>query len=785
MNRVPRVALALALALSCGANPPAADVHQMSLANPDLPGLKPDAPLVSALAAKASAMPDDYRPRTHHLNDDGSPVFTNRLINETSPYLLQHAHNPVNWYPWGDDAFERARVENKPVLLSVGYATCHWCHVMERESFEDLEIARYINTHFVPIKVDREERPDVDDVYMTAVHLLRGSGGWPMTVVMTPDRAPFFGGTYFPARDGDRGARQGFLSILTELATSYAEDPESAVREAKRVTEAIAARSTPRPLSGVPSPRAEWSTAVRLNSAYDPVWGGFSQQPKFPRPTTVEFLLRYWRRSGDPQSLAMAEHTLDRMAAGGMRDHIGGGFHRYSVDRRWLVPHFEKMLYDQGQLTVAYLEGWQATGREDFAEVARSTLAYVDREMSDDAGGFYSATDADSPTPDGHSEEGWFFTWTPEELTAVLGAKDGRTASVIWGVTAAGNFEGRSVLSTHRSISESAVALQTTPAALQADADRMRPLLYAARAKRPPPVLDDKVLTAWNGLMISAFARCGLAFSDEQLIARAARAARFVLENMRTDEGRLLRSYRAGNAHENAILDDYAYFIAALLDLFEATSDPSWLAHAVALQADQDAHFAEGEPGTQDSGYFLTADDGEALLTRSRPSYDGARPSGNSVSTLNNLRLEEFTSNQAYRTRAEGTIMSQGDLLDRAGHSVPKMASALDFLHDLPKQIVIVHDNDRASAAGLLAVLGETWLPNRVLVVVGQDDVVEFAKSVPLVQDKVSQGAATAYVCERGVCELPTTDPLVFAEQLAKVKPLLADESPPLLVAPR
>ena len=423
------VALSLAACSDCGhtvvkaeASPTPPKPTAPSEPDPALPGVTGFAPLMQRLEKALAARGPDYVPRTHHLHPDGSPKYTNRLIEQTSPYLLQHAHNPVNWYPWGAGAFARAKRQNRPIFLSVGYSTCHWCHVMERESFEDDEIARYLNENFVCIKVDREERPDVDAVYMTAVHLLHGSGGWPMTVVLTPDREPFFGATYIPPRDGVRGARKGLLSILRDLKSQYDSDPESIVSKAATISARIRAASQPRRPGNVPGPEALVSAARTYAQRYDPVHGGFGRAPKFPRPVSLQFLLRYHRRTNDPLALEMVTRTLEKMSLGGIYDHVGGGFHRYSTDARWLAPHFEKMLYDNGQLVVVYLDAYQITGNEAFAQTARETLDYVAREMIAPGGaGFFSATDADSPTPQGHDEEGWFFTWTPDELEQVLG----------------------------------------------------------------------------------------------------------------------------------------------------------------------------------------------------------------------------------------------------------------------------------------------------------------------------------------------------------------------------
>ena len=521
--------------------------------------------------------------------EGGAPRFTNRLILETSPYLLQHAHNPVDWYAWSDEAFERARREKKPVLLSIGYSTCHWCHVMERESFEDLEIAQFMNEHFISIKVDREERPDVDAIYMNAVRSLSGRGGWPMTSVLTPDRQPFFGGTYFPPRDGARGSRKGFLTILRELSEQYAADPETLVAKARETTrklQAAAARSRP---GDIPGPEAIHDRARSLADSFDSQFGGFGRAPKFPRPSSYEVLLRYHRRTGDEQALAIVTKSLDAMAAGGIYDQVGGGFHRYSTDKRWLVPHFEKMLYDNAQLVVLYLQAYQITGNDAYARVARETLTYVAREMTAPGGAFYSATDADSPTPSGHEEEGYFFTWTPEELAAVLGAERARIVGRYFRVTVKGNFEGRSILHTPVALDKIATELSISPERLQTEIDAARPLLYGARSKRLPPLRDDKILTSWNGLMISAFAYGALVLDDPAFAKHAERAATFLLSNLRTREGRLMRTFMDGKARHTAYLDDYAFLAQGLLDLYEATWDPGWLDSAIKLQGKLDA----------------------------------------------------------------------------------------------------------------------------------------------------------------------------------------------------
>ena len=754
------------------------EAEPMPSSDPDVPGVRAEAELVARLQAALEAKGAEYEPRTHHLAADGSPTYTNRLILESSPYLLQHAHNPVNWHPWGDEAFERARREGKPVFLSVGYSTCHWCHVMERESFEDVEIATFLNQHFVPIKVDREERPDVDELYMTAVQMLTGRGGWPMTVVMTPHGEPFFGGTYFPPRDGARGARRGFLSILRELAARYREQPGEVVAEAQALSQRIQSVTAPRPPGDVPGPDVIPRSVSAIARGYDRRFGGFGRAPKFPQPSRLGLLLRHQRRAPDERLLAMAVHTFDAMARGGMYDQIGGGFHRYSTDPKWLVPHFEKMLYDNAQLAVSYVEAWQTTGDARHARIATEVLDYVTREMTAPSGGFYSATDADSPVPDGHPgaghrEEGWFFTWTPDEVEAVIGADDAEALNDFWDITELGNFEGRSIAWVPRPLEEVAAEQQLRAEELQAIVARARPRLYEVRARRPPPLRDDKVLTAWSGLMISAFARAGLALGRDDYVRTGARAAEFLLEHLRDEDGRLMRSWlgepgAGGRARHRAYLDDYAALIRALLDLHEATGTLRWVEEALRLQAELDAHF--GHEGPRGGGYWMTADDAEELLARDKPSSDGALPSGNALAADNLLRLAELTQDDALRTRAERLFAAFSDPLRRRGPGMTRMLAALDRYHDLAREIVIVGAPDARQP--LLDVVRRTFLPNRVLCQLAPDEVPLQAERLPIVAGKalLPGTGATAYVCERGRCELPTADPAVLASQLAAVR---------------
>jgi uncharacterized protein YyaL (SSP411 family) len=727
------------------------------------PGAAPYPPAL-AQRLRDAAQAESGPPRTRHRNADGAPTYTNRLILEPSPYLQQHAHNPVDWYPWGDEAFARARAERRPVLLSVGYSTCHWCHVMEEESFEDLEIAEYLNRNYIAIKVDRERRPDIDAVYMAAVERMTDGGGWPMTVWLTPDRQPFYGGTYFPPRDGERGAGVGLLTLLRRLRAAYDERPQEVAAAAADIAAQVQTSFAAPAGAALPDRRPLDDAVAGLRRQFDEANGGFGRAPKFPRSAQLELLLRYYRRTGNADALHMATRTLEAMAAGGIRDQIGGGFHRYATDARWRVPHFEKMLYDNALLTIAYLDAAQLTGRADFAGVAREILAYVQREMTAPDGAFWSATDADSG-----GTEGAFFVWTPAEMDAVLSPDQARLARVYYGVSAPGNFGGKSVPYTPRALADVARDLGIDPAAAPALLESARAALYRARQRRVPPATDRKTVPAWNGLMISAFAHASQVLGDPAYAATGARAADYVLTKMTTD-GRLARSALDGRVNGVGYLDDYAFFIGGLLDLYGATHDPRWLRSAIELERAVDAHFRDATRG----GYFLTADDGEGLLARAKPDYDGAEPTGNSVMLLDLLRLYELTGDDRYRSRADDGLRAFQPQLTSAPDALPALLGALDFRLDRPKQIVIVTARG-GDAEPFFARMRATYLPNHVVAVVDEADRTGVSQLVPLVADKVARGGrATAYVCEGRVCALPTSDPEVFAQQITRVEPLPA-----------
>ena len=674
----------------------------------------------------------------------------NRLIHETSPYLLQHAHNPVDWYPWGQEALDRARSEEMPILLSVGYSACHWCHVMERESFEDPHIAKLMNDNFVCIKVDREERPDIDSIYMMAVQAMTGHGGWPMTVFLTPEGKPFYGGTYFPPED--RRGMPGFPKVVEAIARAYRENRGDVVRTTAQLIQRMEQVTLPvRSLE--PLTTEVLGQAYRaIAGQFDDRHGGVGLQPKFPQPMTYEFLLRYYQRVQDPDALDMVELTLDRMANGGIYDQIGGGFHRYSTDTYWLVPHFEKMLYDNALLVKLYLRAYQVTGKHLYRRVVEETLDYVRREMTDPAGGFYSAQDADS-----EGVEGKFFVWRPEEIVAVLGEEDGRLINRYYGVTLEGNFEGRSILHVRDGGDEE----------LRELVERSKPRLLEARSGRVAPGLDDKILTSWNGMMLRGFAEAAAVLGRADYAQVANKNAKFILTHLRRD-GRLLRTYRDGEAKLHAYLEDYAFLIDGLIALHEVTLDEGWLLEAVSLGEEMIDLFWDDASGQ----LYDTGRDHEDLIVRPRDVSDNAAPSGSSMATDVLLRLAILTGEDEYRRRAATALRSVRELVARFPTGAGHWLCALDFYLSTVKEIVVMGDHADPATAALLAEVHRSYLPNRLLVgsgaeAIGPSDEPESA--IPLLQEKNRIGGLpTAYVCRNYVCNLPVTEPAALAAQLAE-----------------
>jgi uncharacterized protein YyaL (SSP411 family) len=673
-------------------------------------------------------------------------VAPNRLANETSPYLLQHAHNPVDWYPWGAEAFARARAEDKPLLLSVGYSACHWCHVMEHESFEDPDIAALMNRHFVSVKVDREERPDVDQIYMQAVQSMTGHGGWPMTVFLTPDGEPFYGGTYFPPTD--RHGLPAFPRLLAGIADAWATRRGEVLSSARQIGEALGQSERLRGATQLLTDEVLFGAFQSLSAQFDDADGGLGGAPKFPQPMIWDFMLRYWRRSKNPRARQMAHTTLTMMARGGMCDQVGGGFHRYSVDAHWLVPHFEKMLYDNAQLASLYLHGWLAFGDPECRRVCEETLDYLLREMADPSGGFYSATDADS---EGH--EGKFFVWTADELRDVLGPADAEYAGRYWGMDRGANFEGKNIL-----------YLAGEP-----DPERIAPnrrTLYDARERRVHPGRDDKVLAAWNGLACRAFAEAGLALDRADYVAAAVKNAEFVLGCMR-EGGRLLRTWKGGRAKLKGYLEDYAMVAAALVDVYEATFDRRWLDEARGLAEEMLRLFWDEKL----DGFYDTGIDHERLIVRPRNLFDNAVPCGSSVAIETLLRLAILTGERRYEATALQALRPMADLMARHASGFGRFLCALDF--NLGPVVEIALVAPRADGDGLAPLAAEVfrrYLPNRVVTGMVAGDA-RGAAGIPLLQNREAVGGkATAYVCRNYACELPVTDRAALARQLDAVQ---------------
>ncbi len=675
----------------------------------------------------------------------------NRLIRETSPYLLQHAHNPVDWYPWGSEAHERAKRENKPIFLSVGYSACHWCHVMERESFENAEIARAMNEWFVNVKVDREERPDLDDIYMKAVHAMTGAGGWPMSAFLTPDLEPFYGGTYFPPEG--RYGRPGFRDVLRAIHENWERTPEKLKAQGKRLTEMIE-KEARADTSAELDPGILERCFQQLYSNFDPTWGGFGHSPKFPHAIDLRLCLREWKRTGNPLALEVATTTLDRMSEGGVYDQLGGGFHRYSTDEMWLVPHFEKMLYDNALLVPAYLDAFLVTGRERYARVARECCEWMLAEMQTPEGGFASTQDADT-----EGEEGLFFTWTPAELDLVLGERLGRWAAEWYGVTPEGNFEhGRSALWRHQEAADIAARLSIDKVELIAAMQGAREKLLVARAERVRPSTDDKTLAAWNGLAISALAQAFRVLGDERHLDAARGAANHVLGVMRQPDGRLFATSRGGRTHLNAYLPDYAYTIAALIDLYESDFDERWLREASKLDDVLEERFLDRERG----GYFMTGEGHEELIARLKEPHDGALPAANGVQVGNLIRMAELLGQPRLASLAQTCITSMGDLANRYPSALTQLLLTVDHIAAGGREIVIAGELGDPLVQAMLSRVRGTYLPQRVVALAhsGADP-----ELLPLLRGR-TRGAdgPRAYVCRNYTCGLP----LSTAEELAE-----------------
>ena len=698
-----------------------------------------------------------------------TPKHTNRLIDETSPYLLQHAHNPVDWYPWGEEALNLAKNLDKPILLSIGYSACHWCHVMERESFENEKIAAIMNKYYINIKVDREERPDLDEIYMSAVQIMTGSGGWPMTVFLTPELKPFYGGTYFPP--DDRYGRPGFPKLLEAVEDAYRSKREEINEQAEKLVSHINQISNPKGVENLSlDDKIIEQAFYHYQNRFDSQHGGFGQAPKFPPGMGLILLLRYWKRSGNSRALHIVEFTLEKMARGGMNDQLGGGFHRYSTDEIWLTPHFEKMLYDNSLLTVTYLEAFQATGKPFYREVVEETLGYILREMYDQQnGGFYSTQDADS-----EGEEGKFFVWTPDEVEQILGQADAKVFCDFYDVTDHGNFEHQNILwvKTPTDLYTKKTNIEQTD--LINILSRCKKKLFDAREKRIKPGLDDKILTSWNGLMIRSMGLAYQILGDPRYLEAAETSAKFILKELVQKNGHLLRTHRAGKSHLNACLEDYSYFIAGLIELYQASFDPHWLREANRLNQIMISQFWDSQNG----GFFFTGKDHPELIVRSKSAYDGATPSGASMAVHVLLRLAILLNQPDLKEKAKITFSLYDHTMKTAPSGSAQMLCGVDFLIDAPKEIAIVGNPLNEQTQEILRNIHRRFVPNKVIALLNPntEEKQEIEELIPLLAGKASiDGKTTIYVCQNYACQLPTTDIDDLDKLLYLSKPLDID----------
>ena len=721
--------------------------------------------------------------QTSNTGNNEAVPDENHLKDELSPYLLQHADNPVHWYPWGAAAFAKARNQNKPIFLSIGYSTCHWCHVMEHESFENREIAGILNQHFVAVKVDREERPDIDNIYMKVVMSLTGSGGWPLTVFLTPEQKPFYGGTYFPPES--QWGRPGFKELLQFIKKGWEQDKAEIVKSSDDITRALKEDFKSGADGKFPLEIDIFHSAYKnFKDNFDMTYGGFGTVPKFPSAHNLSFLLRYWKRTGEQAALEIVKKTLSAMAAGGLYDHVGGGFHRYSTDRTWHIPHFEKMLYDQAALSKIYLEAYQATGNEAYAQVARAIFEYVLRDMTDRNGGFYSAEDADSappgsdPAPDlGPSplkKEGAFYVWRKQEIDALLGQDHAEIFSYYYGVKNDGNagndphgeFRGTNILYISHTMDDAAKHFNRSPAEIEKILQAAKEQLFSVRSGRPRPHLDDKILADWNGLMISSFAFGSRVLNDPRYRDAAEKAAQFILKNLVREDGRLLHRFRNDDAAVLGTLDDYAFFEQGLLDLYEATFKAEYLYESRRLAEDMTRLFEDAESG----GFFFVGKDAEPLLFKDKEIYDGAIPSGNSVAALTLLRIGRYTLNHEWGKHGERLLDAFSHELLSAPNLYAQTLIAVDFLLGPSKEIILAEGEDKPKVRQILEVVYGSFIPNKIVIYRPFDD--EQAMSIiricPFVEKQIArENQTTVYVCENYVCKFPASE-ITQIEKLLK-----------------
>ncbi len=674
------------------------------------------------------------------LQNENMHKKSNRLAEEKSPYLLQHAYNPVDWYPWEQEAFEKARQEDKPIFLSIGYSTCHWCHVMERESFEDEEVAKLLNEHFIAIKVDREERPDIDHIYMSVCQALTGQGGWPLTIFMTPDRKPFYAGTYFPKNS--RGGYPGIIEILEHINETWRSKKNTLEESSDKIMEHMKTEFNSHDEGEITEEAIENAFGGFIRS-FDKTYGGFGTAPKFPTPHNLMFLLRYWKQSGNENALAMVEKTLEAMYRGGMYDHIGFGFSRYSTDRKWLVPHFEKMLYDNALLAFTYLEAYQATGKQEYRLVAEQIFEYVLRDMTSPEGGFYSAEDADS-----EGVEGKFYVWSADEVAEILGDKDAKEFSSYYDITAKGNFEGKSI----PNIIENKMPFDEL---VRIPFNDMRQKLFLHREKRIHPYKDDKILTAWNGLMIAALAYGARILGNERYRKAAEKAVEFIQSKLIRKDGRLLARYRDKEAAYEGYLDDYAFLTWGLIELYQASFAPQYLRLAVSLTDDMIKYFGD----KKGKGFFLYGNDSEQLIARPKEIYDGATPSGNAVAALNLLRLSRLTGKTEFEVEVDHIFAAFADKVNTYSMGHTYLMMAVMFAKAKGSEIVIVGERDNSQTQSLLSVINKNFLPYSVVVVKDTASDNDLKELAPYTEGQgMIDYKATAYICENFACRAPITD---------------------------
>ncbi len=673
--------------------------------------------------------------------------YVNRLAEESSPYLLQHKNNPVDWYPWGDEAFQKALELNRPIFLSIGYSTCHWCHVMEEESFEDEQVAQLLNDSFISIKVDREERPEIDHLYMTVCQAMTGKGGWPLTIIMTPDKYPFFAGTYFPKKG--RMGRPGMIELLPAISDAWVNKKNELIQSANQIKKYLI-DSNNKELGDQLNQTILTTTNSQFINRYDKTHGGFGAKPKFPSPHNLIYLLRYHNMSGDKTSLLMVEKTLQEMRLGGIFDHVGFGFHRYSTDREWILPHFEKMLYDQAMLTLAYTEAYQITDNQLYKDTAQEILYYVQRDMTDKRGGFYSAEDADS-----EGEEGLFYLWTVEEIKSILSNEEAELLINTYSLDKEGNYKDEA---TGKKTGKNILYLKESINNIDSKnrLNEITKTLYQAREKRIHPLKDDKILTDWNGLMIAAFAKAGDVFNSNDYIQQAEKSAQFILKNLTDNNGRLLKRYRNGNAGVDAHLDDYAFFIWGLLELYEATFNVTYLAEAVQLSNIMVDEFLDVTNG----GFFLGSESSEKLIVRAKTGYDGAMPSGNSVAAMNCSKLNRITGETKWAEISDKIFMTFSNEIQKTPSGYASMVNAFLFNIDRPKEIVIVGSSKDDETKKAIKKIKSEYVPSKVIIFKDTDD--ELNKLSPLAKWTVTQETidekTTYYICQDFACKIPTTD---------------------------